>query len=53
MKRKPRDYSHLFEPKKIEPENISLNELQTLSLEEMMLRANGVPKENDEEIETI
>lgn len=44
MKRKPRNYGNLFEPKKFEQEHITMKELYELSLEEMMERANGVKK---------
>ena len=52
MKRKPRNYSDLFEPKKVEQEHITMNELLGLSLEEMMLRANGAKKDKDVKIQT-
>ena len=41
MRRKARVYTDWYEPKKIEPEHITENELALLSLEEMMERANG------------
>ena len=44
MKRKARDYSYEIKP--IEPEHITMNELYGLTFEEMMEKANGVPKKD-------
>ena len=38
--------------RKLEQQHLTMNELLELSLEEMMLRANGVQKDKDEQIET-